>query len=116
MLSTFFTTFLISFLYTYTYTHTCTEIMKAINSGDPASFMSRLPVHQDGSCNGLQHYAGKCSKFHYFFITFYFTQHFSFQFFSLYFSFLLLLFPSLLLPLFFSISFYFSSPIIFSPW
>jgi DNA-directed RNA polymerase, mitochondrial len=36
---------------------TCFEITDALNSGDPAKFMSRLPVHQDGSCNGLQHYA-----------------------------------------------------------
>uniref|UniRef100_A0A8C5KE54 DNA-directed RNA polymerase n=1 Tax=Jaculus jaculus TaxID=51337 RepID=A0A8C5KE54_JACJA len=26
-------------------------------SSDPATFLSHLPVHQDGSCNGLQHYA-----------------------------------------------------------
>jgi DNA-directed RNA polymerase len=24
---------------------------------DPASYVSHLPVHMDGSCNGLQHYA-----------------------------------------------------------
>ena len=53
------------------------EIVDAIRSGDPAGFVSNLPVHQvrtaqcthststqsiihsiqDGSCNGLQHYA-----------------------------------------------------------
>jgi DNA-directed RNA polymerase len=33
------------------------EVAKAIRSGDPVNFQSHLPVHQDGSCNGLQHYA-----------------------------------------------------------
>ncbi|KDD74577.1 DNA-dependent RNA polymerase [Helicosporidium sp. ATCC 50920] len=33
------------------------EIEGALASGDPASFQSSLPVHMDGSCNGLQHYA-----------------------------------------------------------
>ncbi|KAL7754414.1 DNA-directed RNA polymerase [Sorochytrium milnesiophthora] len=36
---------------------TCFEIAKAVRSGDPLSYASRLPVHQDGTCNGLQHYA-----------------------------------------------------------
>lgn len=36
---------------------TCFEIHKANASGDPARYVSRVPVHQDGSCNGLQHYA-----------------------------------------------------------
>lgn len=35
----------------------CKEIAAAISSGDPANFVSHFPVHQDGSCNGLQHYA-----------------------------------------------------------
>eukprot|EP00270_Netrium_digitus_P004664 TRINITY_DN15948_c0_g2_i2.p1 TRINITY_DN15948_c0_g2~~TRINITY_DN15948_c0_g2_i2.p1 ORF type:complete len:413 (-),score=97.33 TRINITY_DN15948_c0_g2_i2:89-1213(-) len=35
----------------------CMEISAALKSGDPESFVSHLPVHQDGSCNGLQHYA-----------------------------------------------------------
>jgi len=35
----------------------CIEIVAAIESGDPETFMSDLPVHMDGSCNGLQHYA-----------------------------------------------------------
>lgn len=35
----------------------CIEIRNAIESGDPTSFVSHLPVHQDGTCNGLQHYA-----------------------------------------------------------
>ena len=36
---------------------TCHEIVKAIDSGDPENYMYNLPVHMDGSCNGLQHYA-----------------------------------------------------------
>jgi DNA-directed RNA polymerase len=36
---------------------TCYDIYRALSSGDPAGYRSRLPVHQDGSCNGLQHYA-----------------------------------------------------------
>jgi DNA-directed RNA polymerase len=36
---------------------TCFEIHKANASGDPARYVSHVPVHQDGSCNGLQHYA-----------------------------------------------------------
>lgn len=36
---------------------TCFEISNALASGDPTTYMCRLPVHQDGSCNGLQHYA-----------------------------------------------------------
>lgn len=35
----------------------CMEIADAIRSPDPVNFMSGFPVHQDGSCNGLQHYA-----------------------------------------------------------
>ena len=33
------------------------ELVSAIDSGDPHTFSSSLPIHQDGSCNGLQHYA-----------------------------------------------------------
>ena len=33
------------------------EIRDAMNSATPENFLSNLPVHQDGSCNGLQHYA-----------------------------------------------------------
>jgi DNA-directed RNA polymerase len=33
------------------------EIRDAVISGNPEEFMSNLPIHQDGSCNGLQHYA-----------------------------------------------------------
>lgn len=36
---------------------TCKEIFSAITSGSPESYVCHLPVHQDGSCNGLQHYA-----------------------------------------------------------
>ncbi|KAL1494494.1 hypothetical protein ABEB36_010085 [Hypothenemus hampei] len=36
----------------------CMEIANVIRSGqDPALYRSHFPVHQDGSCNGLQHYA-----------------------------------------------------------
>ncbi|KAG6329701.1 hypothetical protein ID866_9388 [Astraeus odoratus] len=36
---------------------TCMELRAALESGDPEGYMSALPVHQDGTCNGLQHYA-----------------------------------------------------------
>jgi DNA-directed RNA polymerase, mitochondrial len=36
---------------------TCLEIVRALDSGDPESYECCLPVHMDGSCNGLQHYA-----------------------------------------------------------
>ncbi|KAJ7482195.1 DNA/RNA polymerase [Mycena galericulata] len=36
---------------------TCQEVYSAIESGDPEAYESALPVHQDGTCNGLQHYA-----------------------------------------------------------
>jgi DNA-directed RNA polymerase len=36
----------------------CGEIHNALSSGNPSTYTTRLPVHQDGSCNGLQHYAG----------------------------------------------------------
>lgn len=36
---------------------TCHEIVQAIDSGDHENYMCSLPVHMDGSCNGLQHYA-----------------------------------------------------------
>lgn len=35
----------------------CKEITHAIRSGDPENYESTVPVHQDGTCNGLQHYA-----------------------------------------------------------
>lgn len=33
------------------------ELRNALESEDPHAFLSTLPVHQDGTCNGLQHYA-----------------------------------------------------------
>lgn len=37
---------------------TCIEITNAIDCPDGhANYLCRFPVHQDGSCNGLQHYA-----------------------------------------------------------
>lgn len=35
----------------------CFELKAALESPDPSKFKSSLPVHQDGTCNGLQHYA-----------------------------------------------------------
>ncbi|XP_036623366.1 DNA-directed RNA polymerase, mitochondrial [Trichosurus vulpecula] len=35
----------------------CMEIANAVRSPDPEAYISHFPVHQDGSCNGLQHYA-----------------------------------------------------------
>nr|XP_026269754.1 DNA-directed RNA polymerase, mitochondrial [Urocitellus parryii] len=35
----------------------CMEVARAVRAPDPAAYISHLPVHQDGSCNGLQHYA-----------------------------------------------------------
>lgn len=37
----------------------CMEIANVIktNPTDPQEFVSHFPIHQDGSCNGLQHYA-----------------------------------------------------------
>jgi DNA-directed RNA polymerase len=35
----------------------CVELSDAMRSPDPHAFESCLPVHQDGTCNGLQHYA-----------------------------------------------------------
>ncbi|KZT25042.1 DNA/RNA polymerase [Neolentinus lepideus HHB14362 ss-1] len=36
---------------------TCMELRNALKSGDPLAYECALPVHQDGTCNGLQHYA-----------------------------------------------------------
>lgn len=35
----------------------CVELKAALDSPDPTKYLSHLPVHQDGTCNGLQHYA-----------------------------------------------------------
>ena len=36
---------------------TCKELAAALRSPNPEEFVSNLPVHQDGTCNGMQHYA-----------------------------------------------------------
>lgn len=36
---------------------TCMELKGAWESPDATQYVSHLPVHQDGTCNGLQHYA-----------------------------------------------------------
>ena len=36
---------------------TMEEIYHAIRSPDHTKYLSQVPIHQDGSCNGLQHYA-----------------------------------------------------------
>ncbi|XP_025083109.1 DNA-directed RNA polymerase, mitochondrial-like [Pomacea canaliculata] len=35
----------------------CIEIAKAVRSQNPEDYICHFPIHQDGSCNGLQHYA-----------------------------------------------------------
>lgn len=35
----------------------CKELVKALRSPAPTEYRSQLPLHQDGTCNGLQHYA-----------------------------------------------------------
>lgn len=35
----------------------CYELKAALELPDPTKYVSHLPVHQDGTCNGLQHYA-----------------------------------------------------------
>jgi DNA-directed RNA polymerase len=35
----------------------CIELKNAFDSPDPTRYLSQQPVHQDGTCNGLQHYA-----------------------------------------------------------
>ncbi|CAN0838286.1 DNA-directed RNA polymerase 3, chloroplastic [Linum grandiflorum] len=35
----------------------CINLSEALKSSSPHSTISYLPIHQDGSCNGLQHYA-----------------------------------------------------------
>ncbi|KAI0742483.1 DNA/RNA polymerase [Daedaleopsis nitida] len=36
---------------------TCIELKSALELPDPEAYECALPVHQDGTCNGLQHYA-----------------------------------------------------------
>ncbi|KDP31418.1 hypothetical protein JCGZ_11794 [Jatropha curcas] len=36
---------------------TCISLSEALRSSSPETAISHVPVHQDGSCNGLQHYA-----------------------------------------------------------
>lgn len=36
---------------------TCIELVEAMKLDNPEEFISHQPVHQDGTCNGLQHYA-----------------------------------------------------------
>lgn len=35
----------------------CINLSEALRSPNPEATLSHMPVHQDGSCNGLQHYA-----------------------------------------------------------
>ncbi|KAJ3178579.1 DNA-directed RNA polymerase [Geranomyces variabilis] len=35
----------------------CKELARALRSPKPIEYVSHLPIHQDGTCNGLQHYA-----------------------------------------------------------
>ncbi|SLM39466.1 DNA-directed RNA polymerase, phage-type [Lasallia pustulata] len=35
----------------------CIELRNALELPDPTRYVSHLPIHQDGTCNGLQHYA-----------------------------------------------------------
>ncbi|KAJ3316973.1 DNA-directed RNA polymerase, partial [Boothiomyces sp. JEL0866] len=35
----------------------CFELENALSLADPTTYECGLPIHQDGSCNGLQHYA-----------------------------------------------------------
>ncbi|KAG8659680.1 hypothetical protein MANES_02G061300v8 [Manihot esculenta] len=35
----------------------CIDLAEALRSSSPETFISHIPIHQDGSCNGLQHYA-----------------------------------------------------------
>lgn len=44
---------------------TCIELTKALDHPEgPEQFPSQLPVHQDGTCNGLQHYAALGGDLH----------------------------------------------------
>ncbi|PSR82367.1 DNA-dependent RNA polymerase [Coniella lustricola] len=35
----------------------CFELKAALESPEPTKYVSHMPIHQDGTCNGLQHYA-----------------------------------------------------------
>ncbi|XP_022993982.1 DNA-directed RNA polymerase 2, chloroplastic/mitochondrial-like [Cucurbita maxima] len=35
----------------------CMNLTEALRSSSPETVISHIPIHQDGSCNGLQHYA-----------------------------------------------------------
>ncbi len=35
----------------------CIDLKNAFDCPDPTRYVSHIPVHQDGTCNGLQHYA-----------------------------------------------------------
>lgn len=35
----------------------CKELKNALDLSDPSKYISQLAIHQDGTCNGLQHYA-----------------------------------------------------------
>ena len=35
----------------------CKELVNALDLPDPTKYISKLAIHQDGTCNGLQHYA-----------------------------------------------------------
>ncbi|KAL2039959.1 hypothetical protein N7G274_007362 [Stereocaulon virgatum] len=35
----------------------CKELKNALDLPDPTRYVCQLPIHQDGTCNGLQHYA-----------------------------------------------------------
>ena len=35
----------------------CMELASALKSPNPEEYLTGFPIHQDGSCNGLQHYA-----------------------------------------------------------
>lgn len=36
---------------------TCFDLAAALRAPEPTAYLSSLPIHQDGTCNGLQHYA-----------------------------------------------------------
>lgn len=40
------------------------ELKQALAHPDPRQYLSSVPVHMDGSCNGLQHYAALARDLH----------------------------------------------------